>query len=100
MECPICKVNIKFDNNISIKWKNIWGGKVKCPKCSLWIQRSKQSSILLNILSIFALLVIPFLTYYFPSNPYALAACGVTIIAILFVGKTQKWVACDGDQNT
>ena len=100
MDCPKCKVNIKFDSNMSAKWKDIWGGKVKCQECSSWIQRSKQSSVLLNIFSIFTALAIPFLTYHFPSNPYTLVACGLMIIAILFVGKTQKWVVSDCANNT
>jgi hypothetical protein len=100
MECPTCKVNIKFDSNTSVKWSNIWGGKVKCQGCSSWLQRSKQASTLLNIPSVFAALGMPFLGYYFSSNPYALVTCGVMIVAILFVGITQKWVVCDSAQNT
>jgi len=100
MECPKCGVKIKFDSNTSVKWKNIWGGKIKCLGCSSWLQQSRRSLILFNLSIILVALGIPFLTYYFPLNPYALAACGVAFIAMLCIIKTRKWVLSDDVQNT
>ena len=95
MECPKCSVIIKFDNNTPVKWKNIWGGKIKYQKCSSWLQLSRRSSILFNLSIILVALGTPFLTYYFPVNPYALIACGVMFVTMVFVFKTRKWIVSD-----
>jgi hypothetical protein len=100
MECPKCGVKIRLESVAHVKWKNIWGGKIKCQECSSWLQLSKRSSVLSNLSIILVAIGIPFLTYYFPLSPYSIAACGVMYIAMLFIGKTRRWILSDDPQNT
>lgn len=100
MNWPNCNEQFELNEATTNRWVSVWGGKVKCPRCSTWIHKSRYSLALTNGAAL-AAMVIGLGALSSIQDLGVLFAVGLVVTFILIrVSRMQKWVAFESGNDT